>query len=962
MQPSISPAGILTFTSAPNAFGSAIVTVSLQDNGGVANGGVNTSASVQFTITVNAVNDAPTAVTDTWATLGNTELRVDLAGGLTPKIADTTPSGNGVRDNDSDPEGDPSVVTGIVGCSDSTAPFDCTLGDGSKLSMQANGSFTYTPGPGNTSGSFQYTVTDIPAFGAPASATGTVNITIVDMIWYVNGSAAAGGNGTSIAPFNSFASLNGPGGSGDVDAAGSTIFVHDSNVIGGIGLETNQKLWGEGVGLSTTANLNGNGSPQVLVAPGVRARIFGGAGDAVSVVGVTGVDVAGLDLNSTGSNGVDVTSNPFGPATGVSIHENVVTGAALEGIDVNAGSTSGTTVLVNNTSITSAGNGFDVSSIGPAVISYTNGTILSGGGSGIRMSGSGNLTVSGLSNVTVDGSTASDGVNIASATFDAVAGGAFNTVNGGAINVGTSGNPVGGAAFVLSSVSGDLAITSLNAFAGSGQGVSVDGSGLFTGSAGMRIAVGGGSISAPSARGLNVSNATIASTGITFTRIVSAGALNGIVLNNTGTSGGLTVSGTGAASSGGSVTNATGDAILLSSTKSVTLTDFDVTNSAQSHIDATNVDGLTLTRVHTDLSTDHGILGSTVRNLVITGGLYDRGGAGSAGSGVHGVFITNLLGNSSVSGATFRRSNTIQFRVLNTTATAAAPGAPDVLTISGSTFDTHTSPFAGDHLSVGSTGGGNLRLATNGGAGINTFTGGGNGIQGTSDSGATLDLSLTGVLAAANTTGINMAATTAGNLTFALFDNATANGTGINNSATIGINVVSLTGGVMSGTISNNSVANAGSTGIQTILEGNGSIVVAVTNNSVTGVFNTFGIRGQSRLGTGLLSANITGNTVTGTNPSAITGISIESGASGSGHANTVCLNLAGNTSALSAGEGYRLRQRAGTTFNLQNFAGSGTSATDVSNWITVTKGNIGTTNVIIASSFSAAAGACQAP
>ncbi|HSK62854.1 MAG TPA: choice-of-anchor Q domain-containing protein, partial [Pyrinomonadaceae bacterium] len=58
--PAISSTGTLTFTPAANAFGSADLTVSLQDNGGTANGGQDTSAAQTFTITVNSVNDAPT--------------------------------------------------------------------------------------------------------------------------------------------------------------------------------------------------------------------------------------------------------------------------------------------------------------------------------------------------------------------------------------------------------------------------------------------------------------------------------------------------------------------------------------------------------------------------------------------------------------------------------------------------------------------------------------------------------------------------------------------------------------------------------------------------------------------------------------------------------------------------------------------------------------------------------------
>ncbi|PIQ63512.1 MAG: hypothetical protein COV99_02340, partial [Bacteroidetes bacterium CG12_big_fil_rev_8_21_14_0_65_60_17] len=46
--------GDLTFTPAANANGQATVTVSLSDDGGTANGGVDTSADQTFTITITA--------------------------------------------------------------------------------------------------------------------------------------------------------------------------------------------------------------------------------------------------------------------------------------------------------------------------------------------------------------------------------------------------------------------------------------------------------------------------------------------------------------------------------------------------------------------------------------------------------------------------------------------------------------------------------------------------------------------------------------------------------------------------------------------------------------------------------------------------------------------------------------------------------------------------------------------
>ena len=57
--PAIDPTGELTFTSAPNAYGSAQITVVLKDNGGAGGGNVDTSAPQTFTINVTGVADTP---------------------------------------------------------------------------------------------------------------------------------------------------------------------------------------------------------------------------------------------------------------------------------------------------------------------------------------------------------------------------------------------------------------------------------------------------------------------------------------------------------------------------------------------------------------------------------------------------------------------------------------------------------------------------------------------------------------------------------------------------------------------------------------------------------------------------------------------------------------------------------------------------------------------------------------
>jgi hypothetical protein len=82
----LAPSGDLTFTPAANLFGSAVVTVTLQDDGGTAYGGVDTSAAYIFTVTVSSVNDAPaftstpflTATEDSLYRYGITTADVDV--------------------------------------------------------------------------------------------------------------------------------------------------------------------------------------------------------------------------------------------------------------------------------------------------------------------------------------------------------------------------------------------------------------------------------------------------------------------------------------------------------------------------------------------------------------------------------------------------------------------------------------------------------------------------------------------------------------------------------------------------------------------------------------------------------------------------------------------------------------------------------------------------------------------
>lgn len=141
--------GRLAFTPAPNAHGSALVTVRARDNGGTARGGVDLSAPVTFAIIVTSVNDAPTAAPDSFIVLVDRTLTV---------------SSPGVLSNDADVDGDSLAATRM------TSPAHGVV------TLAADGGFSYTPATGYTGiDAFSYRATD----GTAVSPTRVVTLNIV---------------------------------------------------------------------------------------------------------------------------------------------------------------------------------------------------------------------------------------------------------------------------------------------------------------------------------------------------------------------------------------------------------------------------------------------------------------------------------------------------------------------------------------------------------------------------------------------------------------------------------------------------------------------------------------------------------------------------------------------------------------------------------------------------------------
>ena len=476
---------------------------------------------------------------------------------------------------------------------------------------------------------------------------------------------------------------------------------------------------------------------------------------------------------------------------------------------------------------------------------------------------------------------------------------------------------------------------------GAGPAATTGGTVTVTGTVNTITVTGGGT-------GLYVEHTTIGAAGLTFRSISAAsGPVNGIYLNNTGATAGLTVSGTGADDSGGSIINATQDGVFLSNTRDITLTEMVINNSGQSFIDASNVTNLTLTGLETDDSADHGILGNMITNLTISGAVLVRGGDNAGVANKHGVFITNLRGTSSVTNTTFSNSNTIQMFVVNNTASVAAPAEPtDVLTVSGTTWNLHTGPFAGDHLSVQSDTGGNFKLVVNSTNGVNTFTTGGIAVQATGSGSGTVKATVTGVNASGNTAGVVIGATASANAKFDIFSNKTANGTGFSGTGSSAIAVTCITSGTCNGFIRDNTVTHTAGAGVDAtfvILQGNGTVNAEVFSNVVSGNFQR-GFYSSSGNGSGIVNMNFHNNNYTGTANAAagaLQGVYMENSTSAGGPSNRFCLDMAANSVTMVDTTAYRLRNEvtAGTcpscVFTLKNYLGGGTDTAAISTWIT---------------------------
>jgi hypothetical protein len=443
--------------------------------------------------------------------------------------------------------------------------------------------------------------------------------------------------------------------------------------------------------------------------------------------------------------------------------------------------------------------------------------------------------------------------------------------------------------------------------------------------------VGTNSINTRSGVALSLTNATnIGAAGLTFTNI-SAGnndgnpdPANGLVLNNTGASGGLTVS-------GGTIRFMTASGVMLTSTRNINFSNMTIQNSA-----------------------DDGITGLNVTNFTMANSTVSSNGNAVLDRGVE---MTNLLGTSSITGSTITGSTEDNLYVKNGTGTST-------LTVTTTTFSNNSSTLGNDGIhflgaDVSGSNNANMSISVTN-CTFNNHRG--DHFQALTDavSSATQTIvfqnnSLTGdggTTLGGNDLGAGLTFNPSGTATvnFNISNNGQSSGTPTNlpwtGAVVSAITINSSSNSTMSGTINNNRIGNAavvdsGSAqgdGINITANNSSDITVAITNNQIRQYANLAGLNLSVVDGTtDTLNATITGNTISNPGSFASNGIFTQAGATGTdtsfmcidiGGAGALANSIAG--SGANGGTDFRVRQRFGTTVRLPGYAGGATDTAAV--------------------------------
>jgi hypothetical protein len=199
--PALGSDGTLTYTPAPDANGSASVTVVLKDDGGKVNGGEDTSSAQTFRINVSAVNDPPVnRIPSPQVTKQNAPLIFSSANSNAISVSDIDAGDDSLRITLSTPDGTLALgnTSGLTfgqgdGANDDTMTFTGTL---TSLNTALNG-LKFNPKPGFSGQTSVKIITDDQGHsgsGGAKSASDLISVTVTPLATLQFSSATYGVN------------------------------------------------------------------------------------------------------------------------------------------------------------------------------------------------------------------------------------------------------------------------------------------------------------------------------------------------------------------------------------------------------------------------------------------------------------------------------------------------------------------------------------------------------------------------------------------------------------------------------------------------------------------------------------------------------------------------------------------------------------------------------------------------
>lgn len=681
------------------------------------------------------------------------------------------------------------------------------------ITLDTAGRFTYTPDAGYLGpDSYVYTAT---ANGQ--STTATINIAVGDRAWFVNNTyagASGASDGRSHRPFTTMTQA--AAASVDFDV----VYVHQGTgqTTGGFAMKPGQALIGSGAELIVGTLSIGAGTAPVL-------------GNSLTLA--SNVVVRGIDLSTTQPAVTDIS----GAAANVAVEIGTLTTTNTSALAILSGSSGAISVASLN-----ASGGVTPVTLANFAGSLTvpNLQVSNGSTAAVTLNNVTSATLSGQ--ITHTGS-AGVGLRLTSTTLNVGAGGSLLVSNTASATPRDSVQALGGTVTINGNANG-LQVT--NSTGGAGVSATSGGTLAVTGTVNS-IATPSSANQAVPGPTLLVQNTTIGAAGLSFRALSSDGSVNGIVLANTGATGGLSVVGNGgncsiadaSGCSGGYIQNTSGDAVSL-----------------------TNVGAPTaFTRLRIRNPGGNGIAGSAIKGLNLTSVLVQDAGD-AAGEG--GIRLTGgLTGSSTWNGLNVAGANAAadQRGVFVDHST----GALVSLAISNSRIqDTNGTGFllqAGGTATVSALSVGSSVFASNTGSGVAVYAAGSAVASGLVISGNTFTGHFTHLdIRKADTSSLQFKASGNTTMTGAVGPAISATGTGA--------------AGTLQGRIENNviggsnAVGNAGSTtshGIFVEVSGQAVGTVLIGNNSVFQTPSGRGILAQAANGNPApagLDLTISGNSV----------------------------------------------------------------------------------------------------